>query len=50
MLIASTLVGAAMGAGLESSAIIRELARERAGSLEASVWFDPGPKLPARRG
>jgi hypothetical protein len=47
MLIASTLVGAAMGAGLESSAIIRELARERAGSLEASVWFDPGPKLPA---
>jgi 2-methylcitrate dehydratase PrpD len=47
MLIASTLASAAMGSGLESSTIIRDLARERAGSLEASVWFDPGPKLPA---
>jgi 2-methylcitrate dehydratase PrpD len=47
MLIASTLASAAMGAGLESSAIIRDLARERGGSAEASVWFDPGPKLPA---
>ena len=46
MLIASTLASAAMGAGLDSSTIIRDLARERAGSLEASVWFDPGPKLP----
>jgi 2-methylcitrate dehydratase PrpD len=47
MLIASTLASAAMGAGLESSAIIRELARERGGVTEASVWFDPRPKLPA---
>src|SRR5882757_1315330 len=47
MLIASTLASAAMGAGLESSAIIRELARERGGISEASVWFDARPKLPA---
>jgi 2-methylcitrate dehydratase PrpD len=47
MLIASTLSSAAMGAGLESSAIIRDLARERGGTAEASVWLDPHPKLPA---
>src|SRR6266478_3817731 len=47
MLIASTLASAAMGAGLESAAIIRELARERGGAADASVWFDPRPKLPA---
>ena len=47
MLIASTLASAAMGSGLESSAIIRSLARQRGGTPEASLWFDPGPKLPA---
>jgi 2-methylcitrate dehydratase PrpD len=47
MLIASSLASAAMGAGLESSAIIRDLSRERGGTREASVWFDPGLKLPA---
>jgi 2-methylcitrate dehydratase PrpD len=46
MLIASTLASAAMGAGLESSAIIRDLSRERGGTGEASGWFDPDPKLP----
>jgi hypothetical protein len=46
MLIASTIASAAMGAGLESSEIIRTLARERRGSPEASVWFASGPKLP----
>jgi 2-methylcitrate dehydratase PrpD len=46
MLIASTLASAAMGAGLESSEIIRTLARERGGRPEASVWFASGPKLP----
>ena len=46
MLIASTIASAAMGSGLESSAIIRALARERGGIPEASLWFDPGPKLP----
>jgi 2-methylcitrate dehydratase PrpD len=46
MLIASTLASAAMGGGLESSEIIRSLARERGGRPEASVWFASGPKLP----
>jgi len=46
MLIASTVASAAMGTGLESSAIIRSLARERGGAPQASLWFDPGPKLP----
>jgi 2-methylcitrate dehydratase PrpD len=47
MLIASTIASAAMGSGLESAAIIRSLARERGGTPEASLWFDPGPRLPA---
>ncbi len=47
MLIASTIASAAMGSALESSAIIRALARERGGTPEASIWFEPGPALPA---
>src|SRR5258705_12477424 len=46
MLIASTIASAAMGAGLESSEIIRTLARERGGSPEASLGFGSGPKFP----
>jgi 2-methylcitrate dehydratase PrpD len=46
MLIASTLASAALGAGIESAAILRALARERGGAAEASLWFDPGAKLP----
>jgi 2-methylcitrate dehydratase PrpD len=46
MLIASTLASAALGTGIESSAIMRDLARERGGRLDASLWFHPGPKLP----
>src|SRR5437660_3677885 len=46
MLIASTLASAALGAGIESSVIIRDLARECSGIAEASLWFDAGPKLP----
>jgi 2-methylcitrate dehydratase PrpD len=46
MLIASTIASAAMGSGLESSAIIGSLARERGGKPEASIWFDPGPRSP----
>jgi 2-methylcitrate dehydratase PrpD len=46
MLIASTVASAAMGSGLESSAIIRSLARDGRGTPEASLWFDLGPKLP----
>jgi 2-methylcitrate dehydratase PrpD len=47
MLIASTIASAALGSGIESSAIIRTLARERGGRPEASLWFDSGPQLPA---
>ena len=46
MLIASTLASAALGAGLESAKIIRDLARERGGRPDASLWFHAGPKLP----
>ncbi|MBO0737309.1 MAG: MmgE/PrpD family protein, partial [Alphaproteobacteria bacterium] len=46
MLVASTVASAAMGCGLESSAIVRSLAQQRGGTPEASLWFDAGPKLP----
>ncbi len=46
MLVGSTIASAAMGSGLTSSTIMRALARERGGTPEASIWFDPGPKLP----
>jgi 2-methylcitrate dehydratase PrpD len=46
MLIASTLASAALGGGIESAVIIRDLAQERGGVAEASLWFDAGPKLP----
>jgi 2-methylcitrate dehydratase PrpD len=45
MLTASTIASAAFGSGITSASIIRSLARERAGTPEASIWFDPGPKL-----
>ena len=47
MLIASTLASAACGKEIVSTQIVRELARERGGTPQASVWFDSGPKLPA---
>ncbi|MEE9146403.1 MAG: MmgE/PrpD family protein [Candidatus Tectomicrobia bacterium] len=46
MLIASTVASAAWGSGIASAAIIRDLARERGGTPDASIWFAPGPKLP----
>src|SRR5262245_56388183 len=46
MVIASTIASAAMGADIVSSRIIRELARERGGAPEATVWFDGGGPLP----
>jgi 2-methylcitrate dehydratase PrpD len=46
MIIASTIASAAMGKEIDSSAIIRALARERGGTQQATVWFDAGPKLP----
>lgn len=46
MLIASTIASAALGSGIASATIIRALARERGGTPDASIWFDPGPRLP----
>ncbi len=46
MIVASTLASAGAGTQIESAAIIRDLARERGGTPEASIWFDGGPKLP----
>ena len=46
MLIASTIASAAFGRGLDSAAIIRDLARERGGRPDAAVWFEAGVKLP----
>ena len=46
MVIASTVASAAAGSDIASARIIRSLVRERGGTPEASIWFDPGPKLP----
>ncbi len=46
MLISSTVASAAGGSGINSASIIRDLARERGGTPEASIWFDWGTKLP----
>jgi 2-methylcitrate dehydratase PrpD len=50
MLVASTIASAAMGSGLESAIIIKDMARSLGGSPRASVWFDAssdgGAKLP----
>src|SRR5438093_2013008 len=45
MIIASTLASAAPGSLIDSARIMRELAKERGGKAEATVWFD-GAKLP----
>ena len=46
MVIASTIASAAMGSDIVSSRIIRELAKERGGAPQATVWFDGGCRLP----
>jgi 2-methylcitrate dehydratase PrpD len=46
MLVASTIASAAMGSGLESAKIIKDMAQSLGGSPRASVWFDGGAKLP----
>lgn len=46
MIIASTLASAAPGSRIDSARIVRELAKERGGKPEATVWFD-GARLPA---
>jgi 2-methylcitrate dehydratase PrpD len=46
MVIASTIASAAMGSDIVSSQIIRELAKERGGARQATLWFDGERKLP----
>jgi 2-methylcitrate dehydratase PrpD len=46
MILASTLASAAPGALIESARILRDLAKERGGRPEATVWFDAA-RLPA---
>lgn len=46
MLIASTLSSAACGTQIASAAMIRDLARERGGAPQASIWFDAGSRVP----
>ena len=46
VIIASTIASAAMGRDIGSTNAFREMARERGGTAEASVWFDAGPRLP----
>ena len=46
MLISSTVASAACGIGIMSSKIMRDLANERGGTPDASIWFDSGGKLP----
>jgi 2-methylcitrate dehydratase PrpD len=47
MCISSTLASAACGIDIDSARILRELAVERGGTAEATLWFVGGPKLPA---
>ena len=46
MLIASTLASAAVVCCIGSACIIRDIARERGGREQASVWFDTSARLP----
>src|SRR5215467_8643088 len=45
VLIASTLASAAPGSLIDSARIVRDIAKDRGGKAEATVWFD-GAKLP----
>jgi 2-methylcitrate dehydratase PrpD len=47
IIIASTIASAAMGREIGSTNVFREMAKERGGSAEASIWFDTGSRLPA---
>ncbi len=46
MLIASTIASAAAGRQIISAGIIRDLAHERCGREDASIWFDHGARVP----
>src|SRR2546421_12355814 len=42
MVIASTFASAAVGTEIESARIVRSLAKDKAGTKQAQVWFDGG--------
>ena len=44
--IASTFASAACGTGIDSARIVRDMALERGGRADATVWFGDGTKLP----
>jgi 2-methylcitrate dehydratase PrpD len=46
MLVASTVASAAAGRDIASTQIMRDLAIERGGRADASIWFSAGPRLP----
>ena len=46
MIVASTLASAACGRHIESAQIIRDIEVERGGRPDATLWFEPGIKLP----
>lgn len=46
MIVASTLASAACGRHIESAKIIRDIEVERGGRADATLWFEPGIKLP----
>ena len=46
MIIASTIASAAAGTQLASARIIRDLACDRGGRAEASLWFDADARAP----
>ncbi|HEX2828105.1 MAG TPA: MmgE/PrpD family protein [Burkholderiales bacterium] len=46
VVIASTIGSAAMGRDIGSAHAFREMAKERGGTADATLWFDSGPKLP----
>jgi 2-methylcitrate dehydratase PrpD len=46
MLIASTIASAAAGTQLASARIIRDLARDRGGRPDVSLWFDADERVP----
>jgi 2-methylcitrate dehydratase PrpD len=45
MILASTLASAAPGSSIESARILADLAKQRGGAAESTVWFD-GARLP----
>jgi 2-methylcitrate dehydratase PrpD len=46
VVIASTIASAAMGRDIGSATAFREMAKERGGTPEASIWFETGTRLP----